>query len=84
MLTGPMAGLTASICVAGPATERAAAPILAVIEAVVFGLTTRSFMRRDFGSRYSLAKRRRRMIDMLVIATMMMMEEKAVVSVPSA
>ena len=44
MLTGPIDGFTASICVPGLATDRAAAPIFAVIEAVVFGLMARSFM----------------------------------------
>ena len=42
--TGPVAGLTATISVPAEAAARAAAPILAVIEAVVLGLTTRMRM----------------------------------------
>jgi hypothetical protein len=69
--------------VPGAATDRAAAPIFAVIEAVVFGLMTRRRM-LALGRSHSFARRRRRTIAMLVIATMMMTAEKAVVSVPSA
>ena len=44
MLAGPCAGVAATISVPGAATARAVAAIFSVIDAVVFGLTTRMRM----------------------------------------
>ncbi len=80
-----MAEVTASMMVDGPATARAAAAIVSVIEAVVLGLTTRICMERFRGRAFVQPRALRRPSQtMTPSVSEMTRKEKSVVTVPSA